>query len=679
MTIKRKLIIAFLLLTIMPIFVFESIVSISMSTLKQDILNSIMLISEGKEAEILQYLGLLKERTIDFAHDGFIAAKLESISHLSSIEEKKVESEMLAKYLLNIRNRVGSNIINIDIFDNNLQYAATIGNMDEGCNGSQCLFAIKEHLEETYVDDIHYHRVDTNNKILVVDISTPIKSANGSKMLGTLVIHFSLNPLKNILHGMSAKTLGATSVANEFDGSVEMFLIDKNGFVIASLENSGTNDTPGERLMKTEPVIKCLKTREEVKGEWTDIYGKRVWGSSMCLKISDNNIWILLVQKSKGHAIKPIYKARMFFYMIGIVVLALVSAFSLYMFKTIYTPIKQLHEGVKRVGLGDLDYRVKSDAQDEMGELAREFDWMADNLVDVIEKYKTMVDKYRGLMDILPTGVKVTGAGTKLAVKELNNAILTMFGYNTKEEFLKVPVENIFIDMEDLDQFCAMCDKGPVYHYELRFKRKDGSAFWASVNSTFYTTDDGKKEFINVVEDITEKKKYEDKLKQMAYYDPLTGLPNRKLFLEHMAKTIQMAKRYECVFALLFIDLDKFKEVNDTLGHDVGDMLLKEASKRMNSCIRESDVLARLGGDEFVIILPHINDKKDAAYVAQKIIKTIAAPFDFNGLLCSIGTSIGISLYPQDGEDTETLVKKADSAMYNVKQEKRNNYKFYKE
>ncbi|MCI4627079.1 MAG: diguanylate cyclase [Candidatus Magnetoovum sp. WYHC-5] len=365
-------------------------------------------------------------------------------------------------------------------------------------------------------------------------------------------------------------------------------------------------------------------------------------------------------------------------YIAIMIIMCLVSVLLLYyIVHTIILPIKRLHEGIKKLAEGKFDIKVGTDAKDEIGELSRAFDWLAANLNNIIEKYKAMIEKYKGLMNILPTGVKVTGPGTQLVVKELNDTILKMFGYNSKEEFLQVPVENIFTSPDDLYNFCTLCNEGPIYQYEIRFKRKDGSVFWASVNSTFYTTEDGKKEFINVVDDITEKKEYEEALKQMAYFDNLTGLPNRKMLFEFLNKTLSIAKRYNYTAALLFLDLDKFKHVNDTLGHETGDLLLKASAKRIISCIRDSDTVARLGGDEFVVVLSSVVTKEDAANVAKKIIDTLCRTFNVNGYNCNIGTSIGISLYPYDGTDADTLIKKADIAMYNVKQGERNSYQFF--
>lgn len=177
--------------------------------------------------------------------------------------------------------------------------------------------------------------------------------------------------------------------------------------------------------------------------------------------------------------------------------------------------------------------------------------------------------------------------------------------------------------------------------------------------------------------DITTQKTIEKKLEQMAHYDSLTELPNRMLFFDRLGQILGNAKRYGFKFALLFIDLDRFKLINDSLGHSSGDIMLKEVAERLKSCLREADTVARMGGDEFTVILSKIASKDDAAYVAEKIIKSLEKPFILGGQECSIGASIGISVFPEDGATMEILMRNSDMAMYSAKEHGKNIYRFY--
>ncbi|MEO5359225.1 MAG: diguanylate cyclase [Nitrospirota bacterium] len=173
------------------------------------------------------------------------------------------------------------------------------------------------------------------------------------------------------------------------------------------------------------------------------------------------------------------------------------------------------------------------------------------------------------------------------------------------------------------------------------------------------------------------KHKMESKLKELAHYDYLTGLPNRALFFDRLDQALKQAKRTNRDVALLMIDLDGFKCINDIMGHDAGDMVLIEVGKRLKHQIRDSDTLARFGGDEFVIVLTNLSDRRDAETLALKTLVSIGKPFHFNTPYCAIGASIGISFYPMDGYDAESLLKKADAAMYRAKENGKNNFQLF--
>ncbi len=172
---------------------------------------------------------------------------------------------------------------------------------------------------------------------------------------------------------------------------------------------------------------------------------------------------------------------------------------------------------------------------------------------------------------------------------------------------------------------------------------------------------------------------YAASVEYLAYHDGLTGLPNRSLFSKVLSQSISEAKRYQRRLAVAFLDLDRFKQINDTLGHEAGDQLLKEVATRLKECVRDSDTVARLGGDEFVVLLPEMTDEKYAAMVAGKMLAAVARPFTLIGQEFRVTASIGISTYPRDGLDEQTLTKNADIAMYQAKAEGKNNFQFYSE
>jgi diguanylate cyclase (GGDEF)-like protein/PAS domain S-box-containing protein len=183
---------------------------------------------------------------------------------------------------------------------------------------------------------------------------------------------------------------------------------------------------------------------------------------------------------------------------------------------------------------------------------------------------------------------------------------------------------------------------------------------------------------ITVIRNITERKRAEETIRRLAYYDALTNLPNRTLFNNRLALELSRAQRSQKKASIMLLDLDRFKNVNDTLGHSFGDQLLQSVGKRLSDIVRSSDTVARMGGDEFTLLLPEITRVEDATKIAEKILNTIRKPFVINNHQLRITTSIGISVYPADGEDAETLIKNADIAMYKAKDAGRDNYKRYK-
>ncbi len=208
---------------------------------------------------------------------------------------------------------------------------------------------------------------------------------------------------------------------------------------------------------------------------------------------------------------------------------------------------------------------------------------------------------------------------------------------------------------------------GHLQGIDLRIVRPDGEIRWLQYRGIGTVDEEGQLIGLKgVVIDITERKQMEEKIQYMAYHDALTELPNRVLFSELAAGVLARGKRDQGRMAVMFFDLSGFKEVNDTFGHDVGDLLLKEAAKRLRNGLREADTLCRLGGDEFIALL-EINGPDDIAVIAGRVSEMFAIPFSAGGLDCSVDCSIGVSLYPEHGLDLETLIRNADNAMYKAK------------
>ena len=210
---------------------------------------------------------------------------------------------------------------------------------------------------------------------------------------------------------------------------------------------------------------------------------------------------------------------------------------------------------------------------------------------------------------------------------------------------------------------------------ELQGMRKDGTVFTMDLAVSEVRLGDTHF-FTAMLRDISEQKLAQQRIEQLAHYDELTGLPNRSLFYDRLGQAFVKAKRSQHSIALLFMDLDGFKQVNDTLGHHIGDMLLVKVADRLRLCVRESDTCARLGGDEFTLILNDTYELEDVALVANKVIESIAVPFEIEGYTLQIGISVGIARYPDDAASRGTLLMVADKAMYAAKAAGKNTYRF---
>jgi diguanylate cyclase (GGDEF)-like protein/PAS domain S-box-containing protein len=213
---------------------------------------------------------------------------------------------------------------------------------------------------------------------------------------------------------------------------------------------------------------------------------------------------------------------------------------------------------------------------------------------------------------------------------------------------------------------------------EYRFLLSDGSIRHIESEGNVVCDEDGKVcKVILVSRDVTERKQAEEQIQHLANYDNLTDLPNRRLFTDRLQQAIVAAKRDKTRLAVLFLDLDMFKQINDTLGHDIGDLILKDTAKRLQDCLRESDSAARVGGDEFVVVLPGIESTGDAMVVAEKIRSALDQPYEHAGGSLRISSSIGIAVYPENGGDDKELIKNADDAMYFAKTSGRNAVKLF--
>ena len=295
------------------------------------------------------------------------------------------------------------------------------------------------------------------------------------------------------------------------------------------------------------------------------------------------------------------------------------------------------------------------------------------------EALRQSEERYRTILEEIEEGYyEVDIAGN---ITFVNKAACRQFGRSEKE--LIGLNYRAYVPKEDVKSMYKAWNK--VYRtgealrsYPFATIMKDGTQIFLD-NSISPLRNKGGKivGFRSVSRDVTERKQFEQKLADMATHDSLTGLPNRTLLNDRLAMGLALSRRSGNRLAVMMLDLDKFKVINDTMGHDVGDQLLKSVAERLEGVTRKSDTIARMGGDEFVLVLPQVSQPANAANLAQRILTIFREPFIFDGHQLNVTTSVGIAVYPDDGKDAEILLKNADTAMYWAKEQGRDGYRFY--
>ncbi|WAR46372.1 EAL domain-containing protein [Methylomonas rapida] len=297
------------------------------------------------------------------------------------------------------------------------------------------------------------------------------------------------------------------------------------------------------------------------------------------------------------------------------------------------------------------------------------------------------IDRYRANTELQLASLVYQNSSEAMAVTDAQGTIITinpafteLTGYTLNEVVGKNHniLKSNHQDQSFYQNMWAAINSAGYWKGELWNRRKNGELFAELLTiNTIFNPDGTPYRRVALFSDITQKKQSEELIWTHANFDPLTNLPNRRMFHDRLRQEVKKAHRCGLPMALIFLDLDRFKEVNDTLGHDMGDLLLQDAAQRLTKCVRETDTVARLGGDEFTLILNELTDIGDVERIVQNLLLKLAEPFQLKDKLAYVSASIGITFYPRDGNDIETLIKNADQAMYAAKHQGRNRYSYF--
>jgi diguanylate cyclase (GGDEF)-like protein/PAS domain S-box-containing protein len=330
-------------------------------------------------------------------------------------------------------------------------------------------------------------------------------------------------------------------------------------------------------------------------------------------------------------------------------------------------PIARMTDGLRSIADGDIEEAKSLPVlrQDEVGAATEAFNRVMGKTGELLQQQRMS----RIVFDNSLEGITVTDADSRIQL--VNKAFADTTGYSPDEVVGKTPaiLKSGKQGPDFYAEFWKALQRDGEWRGEIWNQRKNGSIYAEWLNVSAVRNRRGEVEhYVAIFSDITERKEREELITFQAFHDALTGLPNRLLFKDRLEQALAQAKRYKTrTPAVMFLDLDKFKQVNDTLGHDIGDLLLKEVAARLKNCVRSVDTVARLAGDEFTVLLPEITDEADASAVAEKILAAMREPIRLGSEDRVVSTSIGISMCPRDGRDVEALMKAADAAMYHVK------------
>lgn len=568
------------------------------------------------------------------------------------------------------------------------------------------------------------------------DDEVPVMTVAASTAEGVVYVHTDARMLTNIVNGEIGNLAGdmgafyLAGVGKTFD----YYIVNKENLLITEsrvrpgqfLKGNGS-EHPWRTTLQQAGVIcgksgtyttdaKCTTGCREAMGFYIGATGKKMLGTSMPFYDSQ---WTLVVEEDADELLMPMWMSlAQVFGLLCVVGLAAAYLFSILIRKFISTPIHSLHAAIEDIkSSGNFDNKVQIDSGDEIGELGNSFNDMAENLSSLYRTLEDRVEERTKELNVaneqlleeinerehVEKSLRESGEYLRVAavafetheaimitnangeIVRVNQAFQDITGYSAEDAIGNTPrILSSGRQSKEFyeDMWKQLLSKG-TWSGEIWDKRKNGQLYpkWLTItavkNGSGETT-----EYVAIFNDITTRKKAEDEIRNLAFYDALTGLPNRRLLIDRLGAALTASVRSNHYGAILFLDMDRFKVLNDTLGHDLGDLLLIEVAERIKSCVREVDTVSRLGGDEFVVLIEEVDEiaehaSQKIALIAEKIRLSLSDSYQLEKYEHHSSPSIGVCLYRGNGESIDTVLKYADMAMYKAKESGRNAVRFY--
>ena len=480
----------------------------------------------------------------------------------------------------------------------------------------------------------------------VLTVSMPVRDESG-ELKAVLAFHLSLEPIAQIIRSRAG--MGDTG---------ETFLVESSSLLVAS----GRMDMESQqRRTHSEGVVRALAGKSG-QGLYNNDAGTGVLGVYRWMPTYQ---MALIAEMSQAEAFAPAGRLALMLVIVGLVAAVGLGIGVYVLSRRLARPILAVTSAAMRVAGGDLAARAPVETDDELGNLAKAFNAMTGELAELYDRLEQEGRERGAILHGSFDGIAVVGRNG--AVAYCNPGMERLFGCTVEDTpSLAALADNIFPSPEERRTFVSnleadMAEENPPERV-FSFTHKSGVRRWCRLK---VSPMGGQRLVINA-QDLTEIKVSEERVRHMALHDHLTGLPNRQLFLDRLDQALRRAKRSSAHVAIVYIDLDHFKSLNDAYGHAHGDRVLVETALRLRACVRESDTVARLGGDEFVVVLPDLMHAGDALPVAEKIQQTLYDP-EAGGGRMFLGASVGLACYPENGHDQDSLLARADAAMYEAK------------
>jgi len=557
-----------------------------------------------------------------------------------------------------------------------------------------------EKPNEVVISNPYISAIDNSNNV-IISASTTIKDTS-ENIVGVMGIDISLKNLSDMIKNIKVNDSGYIFLFLK-DGTIlahpDTNLNFKNISDLKRIQN-GTKET--DRYLK-DPFQNYNKFTDEDNGNFETIINGEEVLVSVCT--SPYTGWKMASVIQKSELTNKVDEIRYLISVITIFSLLFATGFSFIVTKRITKPITELTPLMNAAGKGDLSVKANINTNDELGELGESFNLMIgqlssnyDELSAVYEELLATEEAVRAQYDELASNeeaLRNSEERYKLALECVNDSIweldlvtgkffasdklydITGYKLNKDIDILRFleekihpeDVERSFKEFED--HINNLID---VYKSEFRFKKNNGDYVWLFARGMALRDSENKAiKLAGSITDISYRKFSEEKIKFMAYYDSLTKLPNRTSFINNLNEQLELVKSKNVEGAVFFIDLDNFKNINDTMGHDYGDKLLIYLAKKIEKWIPEEDIICRLGGDEFILLHPNANES-EVKFYAKNFLKLFNKACKIDGKQIYITVSIGIALYPKDGIDSNTILKNADAAMYKAKELGKNRF-----